>query len=163
MSLARRSPIAVPLGVASRYLLVSLLIVSGSLNIVLAHKLTGARTRNDSLVAIGTRVPPLSGLTSAGEASLVFPSKLPVLLYYFSPSCTWCKRNWNNLKALAVAAHGRYRLVAISTVESVNGELEALVPGVEVVCCAPEPLGQPDCGDEKPGYCMTACIPTQES
>jgi len=30
--------------------------------------------------------------------------------------------------------------------------------GSQELCCAPEPLGQPACDPEKPGYCRTSCI-----
>src|SRR5262249_6626125 len=41
--------------------------------------------------------------------------KLPTLLYWFSPTCGWCKVNLPNFEALAAQAQGRYRFVPVST------------------------------------------------
>ncbi len=39
---------------------------------------------------------------------------LPVLFYWFSPSCSWCQANIANFKALSAQSAGRYRLVPVS-------------------------------------------------
>ena len=40
---------------------------------------------------------------------------LPVLLYWFQPSCGWCEANLLNVKALDRQARGKYKFVAISS------------------------------------------------
>ena len=39
----------------------------------------------------------------------------PTILYHFSPSCSWCERNWENVRTLIRETRGRYRFVGIST------------------------------------------------
>jgi hypothetical protein len=48
----------------------------------------------------------------------------PTILYYFSPSCGWCEKNWLNIKALVAATQGRYRFVGLSTTPDVLAYLE---------------------------------------
>jgi hypothetical protein len=40
---------------------------------------------------------------------------LPVLLYWFSPRCSWCEVNFANFQGLAAQSVGRYKFVPIST------------------------------------------------
>ena len=133
MSMVRTDRLTTALQFASRHGVVVLLVLSGSLNILLSARVSSEGARISAVVPVGTRVPALAGVSARGTLVVSFPSSLPVLLYYFSPTCGWCKRNWNNVMALADAAKGGYRLVALSTVPSIDGELEALLPGFEVV------------------------------
>ena len=52
--------------------------------------------------------------TAAGlRREIIFAGELPTLLYVLSPTCSWCKRNHDNVIALAKQVRGRYRLIAI--------------------------------------------------
>jgi peroxiredoxin len=63
----------------------------------------------------GTRVPPLPVKTlGGGQSTLAFDGRRTIL-YYFSPTCGWCEKNWLNVKALAAATDGRVRFVGVST------------------------------------------------
>lgn len=39
----------------------------------------------------------------------------PTVVYFMSPTCVWCKRNLESIRALAVAASDKYRFVGISS------------------------------------------------
>ena len=133
MFMVRTEGLTTALQFASRHAVVVLLVLSGSLNILLSARASSEGARSSAVLPVGTRVPALAGVSARGTLVVGFPSSLPVLLYYFSPTCGWCRRNWNNVMALAEAAKGGYRVVALSTVPSIDGELEALLPGFEVV------------------------------
>jgi peroxiredoxin len=38
----------------------------------------------------------------------------PTLLYVFTPSCQWCAKNVNNIKALASRVHASHRVIGLS-------------------------------------------------
>lgn len=42
----------------------------------------------------------------------------PTVLYVFSPSCQWCTRNLENIKALADGIKERHRLIGLSVIDS---------------------------------------------
>jgi hypothetical protein len=39
---------------------------------------------------------------------------VPTVVYFFSPTCGWCERNWNNVRALSAASAGRFHVIAVS-------------------------------------------------
>lgn len=41
-------------------------------------------------------------------------SGVPTILYYFSPSCGWCERNWSSVSVLEKETRGRYRFIALA-------------------------------------------------
>jgi peroxiredoxin len=41
-------------------------------------------------------------------------SPVPTVLYVFRPSCVWCRRNSESIKALAQGTAGRYKLIGLS-------------------------------------------------
>ena len=49
-----------------------------------------------------------------------FDGVLPTVLYYFSPTCGWCERNWDNVRALSAAAPGRYRFIGLSSTPKIE-------------------------------------------
>ncbi len=104
-----------------RFLVPSLLILSAAANIILlverynlrrAAPLISAGLQDD----VGRTLPPLPVLDMSGHPTLVDygASKTPTLMYIFTPSCIWCKRNLPLLKDLASKPHPSYRLIAVS-------------------------------------------------
>jgi peroxiredoxin len=70
---------------------------------------------------VGLSAADLSGFSLEGVPRTVdLPTPLPVVVYFFSPSCAWCERNWANVEALSRAASHRYRVVAVSTERSLK-------------------------------------------
>jgi len=91
-----------------------LLLLSVALNVVLSKKLIALQQPVTTLQA-GERVPELELKTLAGEqATIAFPAQQPTLIYYFSPTCGWCERNWANFKTILDASQGQYRVVGLS-------------------------------------------------
>jgi hypothetical protein len=112
---------------------VALLVVSGSVNLGLARQLDYVAARAASPLAPGTRVPPISGDSVTGQVTIVYPASQPIVLYYFSADCGWCRRNWDNVGVLANSLKGRFRLVALSASPGVAEEVRNRLSGFEVV------------------------------
>jgi len=97
-----------------------MLVTSVAINIALAYKLS----RFDHLVSAtreqrlqpGTSVPPLKGVDLRGQVqTLVYNAEnKPAILYVFTPTCIWCKRNLDNLKTLVAHESGEYRFIGVS-------------------------------------------------
>jgi hypothetical protein len=59
-------------------------------------------------------VPTVEAFTSDGtRLSLDFRSNTGTVIYYLSPTCGWCERNYANIVALGKAASARYRFVGV--------------------------------------------------
>jgi hypothetical protein len=100
---------------------VALLAGSSVLNILLAGKtrqLRGAiaTMKAEAGLKVGSHMPALVGEDLTGsKATIRFEeSDRPTLLYVFTPACTWCKRNEQNLNSLLSQSSGRFRPVALS-------------------------------------------------
>ena len=92
-----------------------LLILSVGINVVLVKRLH-ALTHVDTGLQSGERVHALDVTSLDGRpVRIAFTGDLPTVLYYFSPTCAWCERNWDNVRALAAGAPGRYQLIGLST------------------------------------------------
>lgn len=103
--------------VLSRRLPVVTLVFSTLLNIALGGQLYGAKTTQASIhePKAGMMVAPFEGSTPNGQRIAInFDHTVPTILYHFSPTCSWCERNWENVKALVAQTKGRYRFVGIS-------------------------------------------------
>jgi len=70
---------------------------------------------------------------SGRRVHLAYDTGVPTVLYYFSPSCRWCNRNWANVEHLAAATRGRYRFVAVTTAADVRAVIAAHRLDVEVL------------------------------
>ncbi|MGH9478705.1 MAG: TlpA family protein disulfide reductase [Terriglobales bacterium] len=90
----------------------------------LEARLANAEGIQSGLVA-GERVGAVRGEDLAGRpTSLLFGADLrPTVLYVFTPTCIWCRRNMANLKALIAADQSRFRFVGISLAQ------DNLLPG----------------------------------
>jgi hypothetical protein len=100
-----------------------LLAISLGLNVYLGvqvKRLAGNQTPAPPVVLPeGTEMEAItvSDLNNKNEVLTFKDSKLPTLLYIFSPSCVWCDRNLNNIKTLAESRGTEYRFIGISLSE----------------------------------------------
>lgn len=90
-----------------------MLAASVCLNVVQAKRL-GVFDSRETLPLPGMVAAPIHATSLDGYPVTIAYGPVPTLLYYFSPTCKWCERNWANIKALAQAAGGRYRVVGLS-------------------------------------------------
>lgn len=103
------------------YLLILLLVCSVTINVFLARKVYQTREAayrlwSERQLIPGSAVPPLEGTTADGK-QLTFNygvSERPLLIYEFSPSCSWCVRNQQSVEALTAAIENKYRIVGVS-------------------------------------------------
>lgn len=83
---------------------------------------------------IGQTAPPIVGFSLAGSPrEVALRGNLPTLVYYFDPGCTYCEQNWPNLQALAAAAEGRYRMLAVSAKRDLRQYLDDRQLNLDVV------------------------------
>jgi hypothetical protein len=116
---------------------VVLLAASVSLNVALAQKLRDAAAPCDRLSPgrlIG--LTRLSGEDGRGIDLVDVAGGRHTILYYFSPTCVWCVRDWPVIIALEHQVRSRFRFVAISTARSGNdprvpASIRAAIHGVE--------------------------------
>lgn len=116
-------------------LTVVLLMLSVGVNVLQARRIKAMVDANASVASsIGDRVVPLEGFSLQG-APLLKPvaRDVPTMLYYFSPTCAWCDRNWDNIKALDRGAQGRYRVILLTRARDVRQYLVERGLNLEVV------------------------------
>ena len=102
-------------------LTISLLTCSVILNLFLARTTNSLRSAllnvkaEDSLL-VGTSLPPIAAKGLDGRPATISygPDELPAILYVFTPTCGWCTKNIQNIKALAERTKGRYRVIGLS-------------------------------------------------
>lgn len=107
-----------------RFGVVAVLTLSVCLNVAQANKL-GLFRNPVILPAIGSAAPPVIAQSLTGV-----PIEIPMvgqstILYYFSPQCAWCEKNWLNVKAVMAGTRSRYRFIGLSTSPDVTEFLEA--------------------------------------
>lgn len=105
-------------------LTLTLLVVSAATNVILAVALNRARAAVDpSPFGTGWNAPAIRLRGTDGSLlSLDLRSgSVPVVFYWFSPSCSWCELNLPNFQALAAQAKGRYLFLPVS-----NSDLTSL-------------------------------------
>lgn len=128
-----------------RYLGVGLLLaLSAGVNVLQAYRIYDLRhvisaLKGEHQLKVGTRVPPLRVLTNTGKPTEVATSdKRPLVVYWFSPTCTWCARNEANFRAIIRDAGDRFRFVVLTQSISKAEDYDALGRlGITV-------LGEPD-------------------
>jgi peroxiredoxin len=97
------------------------LLVSVTLNVLLAHRLRGITHAQETRIAeyqlkVGTTVPAIAVKRLGGRPE-VFSyqgTNKPTVLYVFTPTCMWCARNMDNLKTLIAKESGQYRVIGLS-------------------------------------------------
>jgi peroxiredoxin len=62
----------------------------------------------------GDSVPALSGTLLSGDPVRVAFER-PTVLYFFSPSCGWCERNFDNVATIANQSGKSYDFIAVAT------------------------------------------------
>jgi len=90
---------------------------------------------------IGTHVPDLLTKDEAGRQIVVQWKSAPNTgLYYFSPSCIWCRRNSKALQSVVAQVGSRYRVVALSATSTglTNFEQKYHLPTQNVMVGAPD-------------------------
>lgn len=94
----------------------ALLMMSVAVNVLQAQRINGLL--QPTLVPserIGTMAQPIAGWSLAGEpAYLEFGQGVPTVLYFFSSSCAWCERNWDNVRTLAGSENREFRFVGLT-------------------------------------------------
>lgn len=111
----------------SKHCLVLLLLASAGLNVTLANELRTRRTARTATLEVGTKVTPFTARDLNGNPTRVdFVGPTPTVLYYFSASCGWCRRNWPNIEALAAQTRGRYRFIAIAASADAGADVSRL-------------------------------------
>jgi peroxiredoxin len=98
-----------------------ILVSSLALNVVQARRvqqclLGEAAPERTARLAIGSTVPALIGAALDGrDVELTLGGGAATVLYIFTPTCSWCTRNIDNVRALALAATDRQqRFIGIS-------------------------------------------------
>ena len=101
-----------------------LLLASVSLNIVLARRVWSfthlqSSKASERLLKAGTTVAPLTAKRLDGQQEVISYQSIsePTVLYIFTPPCSWCARNMDNLKVLLDKERGKYRFIALSLSE----------------------------------------------
>lgn len=106
--------------------LVILLLTSAGVNVLLTQQISDMRAAirmlKQEIAAVeplqnGKLFPPIQAQDVTGKTAtlnLLGDSK-STILYVFSPQCSWCARNLENLKALATVNGEKYKLIGLST------------------------------------------------
>jgi hypothetical protein len=112
-----------------------LLVLSVGANVLQARKILGLV---DGTVPrhsrVGKTVEPIQVQLPGGQHRTVrFDAGVPTLVYFFSPTCGWCERNWDNIRTLSSASSGRFRVVAVAGETNLGSFVESHhLQGVEV-------------------------------
>jgi peroxiredoxin len=108
------------------------LVVSVILNVVLTHRvrsLTYSRSARaaDYQLKVGTTVPPIAANRLGGQQEVIsfLGASQSTVLYVFTPPCTWCARNMDNIKTLLDKEGGQYRFIGLSLSEQTLPEYVA--------------------------------------
>lgn len=94
--------------------------VSLAINLLLAYKIRKDSHSSASVefaqLQVGTAVSPLKAHGLDGrEATISYKdSEQPLVIYVFTPQCSWCRRNLANLKTVLARKRDSYRFVALS-------------------------------------------------
>jgi hypothetical protein len=108
--------------------------LSAGINVLQAHRIRSLLETIQVSPTIGAPAPLLSGFSVTGVArELPFKAGLPTIVYHFSPTCTWCERNWENIRALDAASQKRFRVVAVTTARNVGPYMAARKLKVDVI------------------------------
>jgi peroxiredoxin len=110
---------------------ICLMIASVFLNVFLAHRLWSLQhlesiKTSERLLKVGTVVAPIVVKRLGGEKEMMsYVGGKPTVLYIFTPPCSWCARNMDNLKTLLDKEGGQYRFIGLSLSEESLSEYVA--------------------------------------
>ena len=113
----------------------ALLMLSVGVNVLQARRIkTMVDARAAAVSSVGHQVVPLEGFSTEGvPVRRSVARDVPTVVYYFSPTCVWCERNWDNIRALDQGAQGRYRVLLVTRARGVRQYLAERGLNVEVV------------------------------
>ena len=113
-----------PLGCNNSLKGLLLLLASVSLNGVLARRVWSfthlqSNRAADRLLKVGTTVAPIAAKRLDGQLDVISyqGAEQSTVLYVFTPPCSWCARNVDNLKALLDKEGSHYRFIGLSLSE----------------------------------------------
>ena len=102
-------------------LTIALLISSVVLNVFLARTTKSLRSalllvKAEDSLRVGATLSPIEAKGLDGRPAVIRYGRdeLPTILYVFTPPCSWCTKNIENIKALAEGTKGRYRIIGLS-------------------------------------------------
>ena len=112
-----------------------LLALSAGINVLQAQRIRSLNAANIPVSpAIGQAAPPIQGFALDGQPQdISLRAGVPTVVYFFSPTCSWCERNWANVEALRNQAAGRYRVIAVSKTRDLRAYVGAHGLGIDVV------------------------------
>lgn len=107
-----------------------LLLASAAINVLLAREITGLTAVIHQLKLegraawqpqTGQAVPPIEAQRMDGtqiKLDSIFVGDKATVVYVFSPSCKWCNRNLENIRALAEGVKEKFQFVGLSVTDS---------------------------------------------
>lgn len=105
-----------------------LLVISVILNLFLALEVKRLKSilsliqgeKKEYQLILGKTVPTLTVQNAAGETKVIkfSESKIPTLIYVFSPDCIWCERNTQNINYLYQQNQSKFNFVGVSVQKS---------------------------------------------
>jgi peroxiredoxin len=98
------------------------IVVSVALNVVQSRRIVALQRAvelggRSSGIAAGTLIPDVRARDGQGrELTLRYDSasSKPTVVYAFSPSCVWCRRNAQKFNSLVAQASGRYTFIGLA-------------------------------------------------
>jgi peroxiredoxin len=94
--------------------LAGVLVCSIALNLYQTQKIHSLSASTGHSLQEGSLVPVLAVKDFDGNDIRLQPGKLPLILYFFSESCSWCERNTAHINELELRSRNRYRVVGVS-------------------------------------------------
>ena len=113
-----------------------LLAISAGINVLQAQRIRALVSPVPGTpAAIGRMAVPVQGYSRSGEKrEVTFKRGRPTVLYFFSPTCLWCERNWPNIQSLlSSSAAGRYDVVLVSASRELDQYLRSRNLTVDVL------------------------------
>lgn len=112
-----------------------LLAISAGINVLQAQRIRALVSPVPGTpAAIGRMALPVQGYSRFGEKrEFTFKRGRPTVLYFFSPTCVWCERNWPNIQSLVSSSAGRYDVVLVSASRELDEYLRSRNLTVDVL------------------------------
>jgi hypothetical protein len=103
-----------------------LLALSISLNVRQGLRLVDLRDQveqsgsSNQILRVGEKVGDIHASLPSGARTVipVAAGKTPSVIYFFSPTCVWCKRNAEALNRLAERVRGKYQILGLALSDS---------------------------------------------
>ncbi len=122
-------------GAPRRYMVtvgIVLLVASVSLNVFFARRVwffnhSQSLRVSERLLKVGKAVAPITAKRLGGQQEVISyeGANQGTVLYIFTPPCSWCARNIDNLKTLVDKERGHYRFIGLSLSEETLPEYVA--------------------------------------